>query len=68
VPKTIPVLHWNKILRQLGENYPQLPPKNQKFFRVGEEVVGSTPAELAAYIKADMARLGKVIKEAGIHE
>jgi hypothetical protein len=29
-------------------------------------VVGDTPEQFAAMIKADMARMGKVIKEAGI--
>jgi len=38
------------------------------FLNSGAEVVGSTPEEFAATIKADMARLGKVIKDAGIHE
>lgn len=37
-------------------------------FNAGVEVVGSSPEELAAMVKADMARMGKVIKDAGIHE
>jgi len=36
------------------------------FFDSGVEVVGSTPEELAAVIRSDMARMGKVIKDAGI--
>ena len=32
----------------------------------GAEPIGSTPAEFAAHIKAEMARLGKVIREAGL--
>jgi tripartite-type tricarboxylate transporter receptor subunit TctC len=39
-----------------------------RLFNLGTEVVASSPAELAAYMRADMARMGKVIKEAGIHE
>jgi tripartite-type tricarboxylate transporter receptor subunit TctC len=35
-------------------------------FRDGSEVVGSSPQEFAASIKAEMASLGKVIKAAGI--
>lgn len=34
----------------------------------GAEVVGSTPAELAATVKSEMARWGKLIKEKGIRE
>jgi tripartite-type tricarboxylate transporter receptor subunit TctC len=32
------------------------------------ETVGSSPEKLAATIKSEMARMGKVIKEAGIRE
>ena len=38
----------------------------ERFFNFGMETVGSSPAELAATIKSEMARLGKVIKDAGI--
>jgi tripartite-type tricarboxylate transporter receptor subunit TctC len=38
----------------------------EKFFTVGVEVVASSPEELAAKMKTDMARMGKVIKDAGI--
>jgi tripartite-type tricarboxylate transporter receptor subunit TctC len=30
------------------------------------EVVGGTPEQLAATVKAEMTRMGKVIKDAGI--
>jgi tripartite-type tricarboxylate transporter receptor subunit TctC len=36
------------------------------FFRLGMETVGSTPAQLAAKVKDEMSRLGKVIAAAGI--
>ena len=42
------------------------PEVKERFVRAGSEVVASSPAELAAAIKADMARMGKVIKAAGI--
>ena len=38
----------------------------EKCFNAGLEVVGSSPERLAAAIQADMARMGKVIKDAGI--
>jgi tripartite-type tricarboxylate transporter receptor subunit TctC len=38
----------------------------EKFFAAGVDVVGSTPQRFAAYIKSDMAVVGKLVKEAGI--
>jgi tripartite-type tricarboxylate transporter receptor subunit TctC len=40
----------------------------EKFFNAGMEVVGSTPAALAAKVNAEMDSLRKVIKETGIRE
>jgi tripartite-type tricarboxylate transporter receptor subunit TctC len=37
-----------------------------KLFNLGQEVVAGTPAQLAATVKAEMTRLGKVIKDVGI--
>ena len=42
------------------------PDVKEKFLSIGVETVGSSPAELAAKMKSEMARLGKVIKDAGI--
>jgi tripartite-type tricarboxylate transporter receptor subunit TctC len=39
-----------------------------RLFKIGIEVVGSSPQELAATMKADMTRMGKVIRDARIHE
>ena len=39
-----------------------------KLFNSGVEVVASTPDELVAMVKADMTRMGKVIREAGIRD
>ncbi len=38
----------------------------ERFFRAGVETAGSSPDELAAVLKAEMARLGKLIRDAGI--
>lgn len=38
----------------------------ERFFNAGVETVASSPAQLAAIMKSDMARMGKVIKDAGI--
>src|SRR5262249_54538211 len=42
------------------------PELKQKFFNSGVEPVGSTPEEFAATIKTELAKWGKVIKDAGI--
>ncbi len=42
------------------------PEMKQRFFKSGVETVGSTPGEFAAIIKAETARLGKVLRSAGI--
>ena len=38
----------------------------QKLLNVGIEVIGSSPEELTATMKSEMASVGKVIKDAGI--
>ena len=38
----------------------------ERFLSNGLETVGSSPEQLAATIKSDMAKIGKVIKDAGI--
>jgi len=40
----------------------------ERLFNTGVEVVGSTPEQFVATIKSDWARLGKVIRDAGIRE
>jgi tripartite-type tricarboxylate transporter receptor subunit TctC len=40
----------------------------EKFFNAGVDVIASSPQQLGTTMKADMARLGKVIKDANIHE
>lgn len=38
----------------------------EKLLKGGVEAVGSSPEELAAYVKSDIARIEKLIKDAGI--
>ena len=38
----------------------------ERFFNTGVEAVGSTPEEFANKIKSDVARMGKLIRDAGI--
>lgn len=42
------------------------PDPREKMLNAGMEVVGSGPAQLGAVVKSEVARLGKVIKDAGI--
>jgi tripartite-type tricarboxylate transporter receptor subunit TctC len=44
------------------------PEVKERLFNLGIEPIGNSPEEFAAIIKADMAIMGKVIKEAGIHD
>lgn len=44
------------------------PEVKDRLFKLGAEVVASTPAELGAYMRADMARMGKILRDAGVHE
>jgi tripartite-type tricarboxylate transporter receptor subunit TctC len=59
------------IVRQLNQaivavlNQPEV---RERFFNVGVETVGSTPEQFTAVIHADIARMAKVIKDAGIRE
>jgi len=59
------------IVRQLNQAVLAVlsqPDVRERFLNVGVETVGSTPEQLTTMIKADIARMSKVIKEAGIRE
>ncbi len=44
----------------------QLPAVREKLTSEGSEIVGNTPQEFAAFLKRDIARWAKVIREAGV--
>jgi tripartite-type tricarboxylate transporter receptor subunit TctC len=44
----------------------KLPDINEKLSGLGADVVGSTPQEFAAYLKAEIAKWGRVAKQAGV--
>jgi tripartite-type tricarboxylate transporter receptor subunit TctC len=46
----------------------QRPESRERLASIGAEPAGSTPAQLAAAIKDEVTRMGKIIREAGIHE
>ena len=53
-------------LNQAIVQYVNTPMAKDRFAEIGVEPIGSTPDQLAATMKAEMARMGKVIKDAGI--
>ncbi len=46
----------------------QRPEVKERFFSSGAETVGSTPEQFGAAMKAEMAKWGKLIREAGLRE
>jgi tripartite-type tricarboxylate transporter receptor subunit TctC len=40
----------------------------EKFLNSGTEAIGGTPEELTTAMKAEMTRMGRVIKDAGIRD
>jgi tripartite-type tricarboxylate transporter receptor subunit TctC len=42
------------------------PDVKESFFNAGVEVVGNTPDQFADHIKTDIAKMGKLIRDAGI--
>jgi tripartite-type tricarboxylate transporter receptor subunit TctC len=44
----------------------RLPEVRQQMAALGAEPIGNTPEEFSAFLKTEMARWGKVIKEKGI--
>ena len=59
----------NAVVQRLHREFVQVihrPEIKEKLLGAGIEPLGTTPQDAAAYIKADMAKWSKVIKEAGI--
>ena len=57
------------IIRRLNQEIVRIlkrPDVKEKLFNTGVEVVASTPEQFADAVKSEMARMGKVIKDAGI--
>jgi tripartite-type tricarboxylate transporter receptor subunit TctC len=62
-PESI-VMNLNRVIVEVL-NTPEV---RERFLNVGVETVGTTPAQFAATIRADIARMRKVIRDAGIRE
>ena len=64
-----PAKTTDAIIRRLNQElvrFLALADVKEKFISTGSEIVASTPQEFNARIKAEMTRMGKVIKDAGI--
>ena len=66
VPAGVPVAVVNKLSMAVARIV-KLPDVAQRFELDGAEGVGSSPAEFAAFLKAEMQKWSKVIREAGIN-
>lgn len=65
LPAGVPVAVVNKLSAEVARIV-KLPDVAQRFELDGAEGVGSTPAEFAAFLKVEMQKWGKVIRDAGI--
>ena len=64
-PAKTPAAIINRLNQEIVRYITQ-PAVKERFLNAGAEVVASSPDQFAAFIKADVAKMGKVIKEAGI--
>ncbi len=64
-PATTPKPVIDRLNREIVR-FVKLPETKEKFLNTGSEAAGTTPEELAAAVKAEVARWGKVIKDAGL--
>jgi tripartite-type tricarboxylate transporter receptor subunit TctC len=64
-PTKTPPAIVNRLSQEIGR-FVQQPDVKQKFFNAGAEVVSATPEETAAKVHSDIARMGKVIRDADI--
>lgn len=60
-PKEIVTLVNKEVIKVL-----QIPEVKEKLLTMGTETIGSTPEQFAAFMKAEIAKMAKIIKEANI--
>lgn len=65
VPAKTPATIINRLNREIVR-FVHTAEAKERSFNVGVEPVGGSPEELAATIRSEMARMGKVIRDAGI--
>ena len=64
-PAQTPAVIVNRLNREIVR-FLKTPEAKEPFFNSGVEAVGNSPDELAALMRSDIAKWGKVIKDAGI--
>lgn len=64
-PAAIPAALVNRLNQDLVRVLSR-PDVKERFVRSGAEIVANSPDEFATMIKADMIKIGKIIKDAGI--
>jgi tripartite-type tricarboxylate transporter receptor subunit TctC len=65
VPAGVPQAIVNKLSAEVARIV-RLPDVAERFQLDGAEPVGSTPKEFAAFLKTEMQKWGKVVKDAGV--
>ena len=66
-PANTPAAIINR-LNQETVRYLTMPETKERFLNAGLETAGGSPEQLLATVKSDMAKWGKLIKDAGIRE
>ncbi|MDO8595879.1 MAG: tripartite tricarboxylate transporter substrate-binding protein, partial [Sulfuricaulis sp.] len=59
------------IINRLNQEIVQIlhrPDVKERFLNTGMETVGTSPEKFEAFVKSEMAKWGKVVKDAGIRE
>ena len=65
-PAKTPAAIVNRLNQEIGR-YLSTPEAKEKFFSAGTETRPGTPDQLSNAMKSELSRLGKVLKDAGIH-
>jgi len=58
---------FDDLEEELGDIGVKLADVNEFLTSQGNEVAASTPEQFAAYIRSELAKWGKLIKQAGLH-
>jgi tripartite-type tricarboxylate transporter receptor subunit TctC len=66
-PAQLPATLVNRLNQEIARALND-PDVKRRLFESGVESVGNSPAEFAAFVNSEMAKWGKVIKEAKIRE
>ena len=65
-PAKTPAAIVNRLNQEIGR-YLRTAEAKEKFFNAGTEIMSCTPEELGNAMRSELTRLGKVLRDAGIH-